>query len=80
MLARQRPWQARRRAGAEEGKDSPWSPRNLGNTRRLLRLARVISAPCSCTLRLPLHLPPTGSSPVAEGAARPAGPAALPSG
>lgn len=34
MLARQRPWRACRRAGAEEGKDSPWSPRNLGNTRQ----------------------------------------------
>lgn len=51
MLARQRPWQAPRRASAEEGKDGPWSPRNLGNTRRLLRLARVISAPAAarCT-------------------------------
>lgn len=47
MLARQRPWQARGRASAEEGKDGPWSPRNLGNTRRLLRLARVISAPAA---------------------------------
>lgn len=62
-----------RRAGAEEGA-SPWSPaRALEPWKSWKHQGLPEGRPCdqrtcSCTL----HLPPTGSGPVVEGAARPA--------